>query len=67
MALASGGGESRLSAKGKKASEATDPIARLAVADRGLAASAAFHAAMRENHAGDIWPAPTPTVAPSFT
>ena len=36
-------------------------------ATRRTAASSAFRAATRAESTRDIWPAPTPTVAPSFT
>ena len=55
------------SAKGKKASDATtEPMASDSDRPAALAASAAFHAAMREESTRLIWPAPTPTVAPFF-
>jgi glutamate dehydrogenase len=58
---------SRPSAKGKKASEATtEPLASVSAGPRRLAASSDFQAAMREESTRLIWPAPTPTVAPSF-
>ena len=58
---------SRPSAKGKKASEATtEPVARLLPSPAAREVSAAFQAAMRAESTRLIWPAPTPTVAPSL-